>query len=96
MRSKFGSATQNMLPADNFTTYDKAAREAVPVFIVGWLKNTTKSEEPWGDAKLVCMTPGKNFSEGSRQVEASAGAKLMKLEGAMYWVVLVTALVGLI
>lgn len=73
---------------DNFERYDRMVSKASPILMVAWLKNTTQSDEQWGDARLFCPMPNK-FAEGSRVV--TSGGMRMKAGGGPVWIILMVS-----
>ncbi|ORY16358.1 hypothetical protein BCR34DRAFT_597654 [Clohesyomyces aquaticus] len=71
LRTNYPLRWERDIGSENFTTYESLARIATPFMLVGWLKNTTQSDEAWADARMLCMTPNQ-FTDGSRVVKSEA------------------------
>ncbi|KAF2194482.1 hypothetical protein K469DRAFT_744408 [Zopfia rhizophila CBS 207.26] len=82
LREPYGLRFGWELGYDNFSGYEERTTHVSPMLLVAWLKNTTQGAEPWGHARLVCMTP-KKLASGSRNVTSGVGR--VRREGGMLY-----------
>lgn len=62
---------------DNHTRYDNLVANASPYFLIGIMKNgSSDSMQSWGDARLVCATPG--------GIQPSAATRRVAFNGVVY------------